>query len=56
MKGDARYLWKHEIPKISEFQLNGKEIIREENFRRVSVTFRSMVEGDPRVIKKPVPT
>jgi len=51
LQKDARYLWKHEIPKSNRVDVNGTVIERGEDYRRVSVTFRSVVMDDPRVKK-----
>jgi alkylated DNA repair protein alkB family protein 8 len=44
MKQDARYKWKHEIPKADKIQVGDKTLEKAENYRRVSVTFRSVVK------------
>lgn len=50
LKGDARWLWKHGIPKSDRMEANGVVIERDDDYRRVSVTFRSIVKDDPRII------
>jgi len=43
MMGDSRYTWTHEIPKLSTVNRNGELIKKNENYRRISLTFRSIV-------------
>lgn len=43
MTGDSRYTWTHEIPKLSTVNKNCKLIKKAENYRRISLTFRSIV-------------
>lgn len=44
MTGDSRYTWTHEIPKLSTINRNGESIKKSENYRRISLTFRSIVQ------------
>lgn len=44
LKGESRYYWKHGIPKDSELELPSGELwSKTEDYRRVSVSFRSLV-------------
>lgn len=43
MTGDSRYKWTHAIPSRVTYLVDGKKKTRPENWRRVSVTFRSVV-------------
>lgn len=40
MTGDARYKWTHEIPKRLSVRKDGKNIKKNEDYRRISLTFR----------------
>lgn len=42
MSGDSRYIWTHEIPKLSTVNKNGELIKKPEDYRRISLTFRSV--------------
>lgn len=42
LKDEARYKWTHEIPKRKTYILNGNIIKKRENYRRISLTFRTM--------------
>jgi alkylated DNA repair dioxygenase AlkB len=42
LSGDARYKWKHAIPTVKSFLIENKEYIKDENYRRISLTFRKM--------------
>lgn len=42
MTGDSRYIWTHEIPKRLSVNINGKNVKKGDNYRRVSLTFRSV--------------
>lgn len=43
LKEDARYVWKHEIPKVKVFMVDGEKIPRGDNFRRISITTRTLL-------------
>jgi alkylated DNA repair dioxygenase AlkB len=40
MTGDARYKWKHGIDKKVSYHTDDKKIIKAQNYRRISLTFR----------------
>lgn len=40
LKDAARYDWAHEIPRSDFFEINNNIIKRDEDYRRVSITFR----------------
>lgn len=44
MTGDSRYKWTHEIPKRLSVKVNGKWVKKNENYRRISLTFRKTVQ------------
>lgn len=43
MSGDSRYTWTHEIPKRSIVNNGDKVIRKEDNYRRISLTFRNII-------------
>lgn len=43
MTGDSRYTWTHEIPKRLSVNINGKMIKKDNNYRRISLTFRKTI-------------
>lgn len=48
MLGDARWLWKHEIPRIVSYTDDlGIRHIKSEDYRRVSITYREIPSGPP---------
>lgn len=42
LKNEARYNWTHSIPKRKFITQNGKKIKKKDNYRRISLTFRSI--------------
>jgi alkylated DNA repair dioxygenase AlkB len=44
MTGDSRYTWTHEIPKRLTVKANGRSIKKDDNYRRISLTFRKTVQ------------
>ena len=42
MTGDSRYEWTHEIPRWMSVNTGSKNIKKSENYRRISLTFRSL--------------
>lgn len=46
LKGDSRYFWKHGIPKEDQVELeNGGLFTKDDQYRRVSISFRSIVKA-----------
>lgn len=43
MTDESRYQWTHEIPKRKTYTLNGETIHKNDNYRRISMTFRTKV-------------
>ena len=43
LTGEARSQWKHEIPKLKTLLYGDKKVPKSETYRRVSVTFRSVL-------------
>lgn len=42
MTGDSRYMWTHEIPSAVNYIIDGEKRKRSENWRRISLTFRTL--------------
>jgi|AntRauTorckE6833_2_1112554.scaffolds.fasta_scaffold77689_1 alkylated DNA repair dioxygenase AlkB len=42
MSGPARYEWTHEIPKRKTVTVDGKRVKKDDDYRRISLTFRSV--------------
>lgn len=42
MKNSARYDWKHGISKNISYNKNGVMVKKSDNYRRISLTFRSV--------------
>ena len=45
MDGDARYIWTHEIPKRITITVDGKRMTKPGDYRRISLTFRTVPSG-----------
>jgi len=44
MTGDSRYVWTHEIPKRLSVNINGKNVKKRVDYRRISLTFRQTLK------------
>ncbi len=44
MTEDSRYNWTHEIPKRLSVNIDGKMVKKDNNYRRISLTFRKTVQ------------
>jgi alkylated DNA repair dioxygenase AlkB len=42
MSGDARTEWTHEIPKRKTYTVDGKSIKKDDDYRRISMTYRTI--------------
>ena len=42
MKGESRYKWKHGISKNITYIKNGDKYLKKKNYRRISMTFRTI--------------
>ena len=40
--GDARYKWKHSIPNRKKVSTNNRNITKDDNYRRISLTYRTV--------------
>lgn len=40
LSDESRYLWKHEISRNAKYVHDGKEVVKNNNYRRISLTFR----------------
>jgi len=45
MSSESRYTWTHEIPKRLSVNINGKNVKKNDNYRRISLTFRKTIKN-----------
>lgn len=45
MSGESRYSWTHEISSNKSYTVNGQKIVKPEDYRRISLTFRELADA-----------